>query len=254
MDLDSAVILIICVSLEAAILVRAVRSRLFVQLPFFCSYLAYVLSGALVCTLVFFALPARYATVYWFHVLLMTLAEFAVVLELAEKVFHSNPAVLRVGQIIVVGTCLFFLAFSIIPSILVTRPADTKLLDLLKQSSLAKCVAIVAILGFARLCRLTPGRPIAGIVIGFAIYFSVSTANYAAGGEFGRSLYAGVLARLAPLSYALALFIWTVTLWRSESPATPARHDFAAPEGLSLPMREQLKRFNASLARVLRRK
>ena len=254
MDLDSAAILIMSVCLEAAILVRAARNKLFIQLPFFCSYMAYVLCGALVCTLVFYVLPGRYATAFWFHVLIVTLAEFGVVLELADKAFRSYPPVLPIGRIIVVGISLLFLASSIIPSIVVSRPSDLKLLDLLKYCSLAKCVAIVAILWLARICRLTLARPIAGIVIGFAIYFSVSTANYAAAGEFGRSLYAGVLARLVPLSYALALLIWTVSLWGCQVPVTPARPDYAAAAGLSLPMREQLKRFNASLIRVLRRK
>ncbi len=254
MDAYALILLGTGLTLEAVLILHGQSRDLFSRFPLFYSYIAYAFSAAVVATLTLWLWPISYPRVFWFNMLVMTLAEFAVVLELAEKVFHSHPVVLRMGRIIVVAICVFFLAFSILPSILVSQPADVKLLDLLKHFSLAKCLAIVAILGLARIYRLTPGRPIAGMVIGFAIYFSVSTANYAAAGEFGRSLYAGVLARLVPLSYALALLIWTASLWRCEFPVTPARPDFAAAAGLPLPMREQLRRFNASLTRVLRRK
>ncbi len=254
MGLDSAAILILSVSLEATILVRAARSRLFIRFPFFCSYMAYVLCGALFCTVIFYVQPERYATVFWFHLLLMTLAEFAVLLELTEEVFRRYPVVRRMGRFIVVGICLSFFALSIVPSILEHRPSDLKFLDLMKLSSLAKGVAIAALLGFARKYHLALGRPVAGIVLGFAVYFAVSIANYAAAGEFGRSLYAQVLWRLAPLSYAVSLLIWTVSLWHYKAPATHPRVEYETPGGPSLPVREQLRRFNASLTRVLRRK
>jgi hypothetical protein len=254
MDAYALILLMTGLTLEAGLILRGKSRGLLSRFPLFYSYIAYAFSAAVVATLTLWLWPLSYPHVFWFNMLVMSLAEFAVLLELAEKVFHPYPVVRRMGRFIVAGICLSFFAFSIVPSILESRPSDVKFLELMKLFSLAKGVTIAALLGFARIHRVALGRPVAGILFGFAIYCSVSIANYAAAGEFGRSLYAEILWRLVPLSYALGLLIWTVTLWRCEVPVAPTRPDYEAPGGLSLPICEQLRRFNASLTRVLRRK
>ena len=253
MDAYALLLLATGLTLEAGLILRGRSQGLLSRFPLFYSYVAYAFVSAVAATLTLGLWPQSYPHVYWFNMLVMVLVEFAVLLELTEKVFNPFPIVRRMGWLIVAGICLSFLAFSIIPSILEHRPSNQRFLDLMKFSSLAKGIAIVALLGFARLYRLALGRPVAGILVGFAIYFCVSIANYAAAGEFGRSLYEEVLWRLRPLTYTLTLLIWTVSLWRYEVPVRPPRPDDGAAGVLSVPLREQLRRFNASLARVLRR-
>ncbi len=253
MQWDSLIILISCLGLEVAILARAARGGFFSRLPLFYSYVGCVLCGAIVCTLTFWLLPGLYSTVYWFNMTVLSLAEFAVLMELSGRILFPYPAIQRMGWLLVGGICLVMIVLFVAPAILASRPSDVKFLELMKFTSLAKGLAIAAVLVFARKFRLRLDRPYAGAMLGFAIYFAMSFAFYAAAGEFGRSLFAQILWRLKPLSYALALLIWTVSLWRFEVPSRPRHRDAGVAGHPSLPLREQLRRFNDSLARVLRR-
>jgi hypothetical protein len=253
MDAQSVVMVIIGLSLEITILGRAARRRALNQYPLFYSYVAYVLSGTVVCTLVLWLQPDRYATVYWFYYLVMMLVEFAVLIELSDRIFQPHYAIRQMARYLTLGICVTFALFYVLPSLLVQRPADLKLLDLGKESALTKAVIISGLLAGARFYRAPLGRYVSGIILGFAIYFSVSIANFAAAGEFGRTLYTQLLTWLNSVSYAVCLLVWTISLWPDQPATVPGSRLKGGPVVPSASLGEEIRKMNTSLSRLLRK-
>lgn len=127
------------------------------------------------------------------------------------------------------------------------------MLELVKRSSLTKAVLIVVLLGAARLYGLSLGRNVSGIMLGLATYVSINIANMALHEKYGGSGYTGIFAVVGPVSFILALAIWSVALWRYE-PISPGGRGLArSAESISEPLTNRLGKFDSELTRFFRK-
>lgn len=251
MPLHSIALTAASLILEAMLILRAVSAGSLSKFPLFYSYVAYVFGGASLCTLIFWLGPQVYADVYWVHFLVMTLVEFAVLLEISDHIFSPFPAIRYLGRLLVAAICSGFFLLFILPSILASGPSDVLFLGLVRNSSLTKAVVVVALLVTARYFRIPLSKNVSGIAIGFIIYVSLAMANFAAAGAFGRALYASILSWLNPLSYIFCLLVWTAALWRYEPARAAAQRSSPGSERLPEPLGDQLGRYNATLTKFL---
>jgi len=151
-----------------------------------------------------------------------------------------------------VAITLVFSTVYIIPSFYAHRPSSVAVLDLVMRSAVTKCAVLVALLVVARLYGVRPSKTVAGLALGLALYLAVNTANFALAESYGRELYGSIFSTIGPLNQTLCVLIWTVALWRPEPDFEPAR-EFAAARAPSELVQDRLGKFNAALARLLRK-
>lgn len=237
--------------LAGILVARASRGRFLGHFPFFYSYILFMItSGAALLVLYFKGVP-YYPTAAWLRLLMSLLAEFAVLVEISDHIFNPYPAIRRLGRAltILVGSVLFGVYIS--PLFFEHQPSDLALLDLTKRISLTKAVIIVVLLAAIRYYRLSLGRNISGMILGYMLYLAINLSSFAAAQHFGRSLYASVLNIFFLISYDLCLLVWVVALWRYELAPTAARRLSPRRERLPEPLGDQLGRFNATLTKLL---
>ncbi len=253
MEAYRAALSMVSFMLEATLLFRSHRDKFLSQFPLFYSYVAYVLCGSAAAYVVYLLTPVYYPAVYWFHFLITLIAEFAVLVEVSDHMFNPYPAIRRLGRLLAIGVSITFFFFYILPPLLAPRPPDVAIIDLVKRSSLTKAVVIIFLLSAARYYRTPLGTNVSGILLGFSAYLATNVANFALLERYGRALYGRTFSNIIPLSYTLALLVWTRALWRYE-PGFPNGQTFRQHgEKTDEPMSYRLGRFNTALTRLLRR-
>ncbi len=253
MEFISVAVAIVSIALEAALLLRAWRGRFLSQFPLFYSYLIYVLVWSILALPLYFLNPQLYSTIYWFSYLVMLLAEFAVLLEVSDHIFKPYPAIRRLGQLLTAFICLALVFAYIIPALMQHRPSGMAFLELEKRTSLTKAVLIITLLGASRLYHLPVGKNISGVLLGFATYLALVTANTALAETFGREVYGDAYGLVEPLGYFLGLGIWNVALWRYE-PVLPSRPGSSRDgDNVSELLSDRVGRYNSELSRLFRR-
>jgi hypothetical protein len=135
--------------------------------------------------------PQYYATVFWFYFLVSLLAEFAVLVEISDRIFNPYPAVRKLGRFATFCICLTFLALYVLPTLVEPQSSALAILDLVKRTSLTKAVIILALLAAAYHYRLPLGKNISGMMLGFSLYLAVNVVNFALARRMGRAFTAG---------------------------------------------------------------
>jgi hypothetical protein len=236
-----------------AIVVRAVQRGILFRLWLFYSYLIYLLITGLVTIGAYYLLPGSYASIFWFRFFTTVIAEFAVLAQVADYIFAPYPAIRQIGRLLTMCIGVMFIALYIGPSLLEPRPSDVAILNLVVRSSVAKAAIVIALLAAARYFRIKLGKNIAGIMIGFAIYLALNTANFALAETYGHSQYGPTFVTLGPLTQTLTFFVWAVALWDPQPDLLSNREVPGGQEGISEPLSCQLGRFNTTLTRLFRK-
>lgn len=209
-------------------------------------------SGAL-CLTMYVLASANFNRVMWFRVLLSFVAEFAVLVEISDHIFNPYIAIRKLSRLLTGGLCALFSILYILPPILKTRSWDIAVLSFAQETALAKGLIVIVILFAARYFRLPLGRNVAGMVLGFAFYLTVSIVTFTAAIYYGKELFENLMSWLWPLSYDLCLLVWAVALWRYEPVPVPQRISVESTRMPGKPLSAQLGQFNAVLTRSLRK-
>jgi hypothetical protein len=236
-----------------AIVVRAVQGGILFRLWLFYSYLIYCLTAGVVIIGVRYLAPGSYASVFWFVFLTPVIAEFAVLVQVADYILDPYPAIHQVGRFLTVAVCVMFIALYVGPSLLEPRPRSLAILNLVLRSSVAKAAIVIVLLGVARYFRIPLGKNIAGIMMGFSIYLALNTANFALAETYGRSQYGQAFTTVLLLTQTLTLLVWTIALWHPQPDLLGNREVPRDHEGVPEPLSRQLGRFNTALTRLLRK-
>jgi hypothetical protein len=249
----SAVLIISFLALELALLVRAAQGRFVSQFPFFYSVAAFMLLSGVVVTVMYLSVSPYYPYAAWFRLLMSILIEFAVVVEISDHIFKPYPVIRLLGRSLALGICAVFFVLYVLPSLLESQQASLIMLEFVKRTSLTKAVAVFSLLAVAHYYRVRLGRNISGIALGFCVYLGINIINFALAEAYGPARYAQTLGVVWPLSYTIALLIWTVALWRYQPVLLTARALPGSTRRVSEPLSGQLERFNTELTRLLRR-
>jgi hypothetical protein len=237
--------------LPVLLLLRATECRSLRRLPFFYSYITYILLLALANLTLQIFLPRDRATVFWFGFVFWQIVEFAVLVEISNHVFRPYPAIRRLGLVLCGVICALFAVAYILPALEQDATSATVLLDLMKRACLTKAAIVLILLGTARYYKLVISQSVKGILIGFILYLGVNIANFELAMAYGRELYANIFGHVGPLAWILGALVWVTVLWNYEP-------DLVPPLGLggkglrTAPVAEaELARYNDTLTKLL---
>ncbi len=234
------------------LLIRGVRAKLLSRFPFFYSYLIFAIGGSAVAYLTSLIVPALFVRLVWWRYLAGVLAEFAVIVEVSDHLFEPYPAIRGLGRLLVASVTVFLFLVYVVPSLSSYPSSRAFVLGFVKKASVLKAVALLTVLAVARRYDLRLARNVSGIALGFCVYLGIGLANFAVAETDLARVYEPTFSLIAPLSFTLALVIWTVALW-SYQPASPTVEqltDAGGQRGGALSY--ELDRMNSALTRLLR--
>jgi hypothetical protein len=225
---------------------RSIQQRCFSRFPFFQSYLLYFTLSGIAVLVIGVLTPEYYPKYFWIRFLTLTVAEFALLVQIGDHVFSPYPALRSLGRLVTLGLTLTFSAAYILPPLLEVRSTEMAIYDLTLRSALTKGIVTVLLVGLARYFRVPLGRNIAAIVLGLMSFLVISITNFALVEKLGWDAYGPAFAKVGLLSQTLMMLIWTVGLWTYEPVPASVRRS----QELSA---ERLAHYDTSLQRLLRR-
>ncbi len=193
--------------LEALILWRGLRARLWRHYLFFYVYLGFVFIRAVPLFVLGELHFSGYAIAYWVSDAVAVLFLFFVTWEVFRQTFASAPTVrLVVGQallILLIGlTVVLFFG---------SRSPGLFFADFERKSSFVQAALLVVTLLLARYYGLPLGRNVWGMALGFGIYVSVAIMNFAAL-ELIESFFP-YWRYIRALSFIGMVGVWSWALW-----------------------------------------
>jgi glucan phosphoethanolaminetransferase (alkaline phosphatase superfamily) len=240
------------VVLPVLLLARATQRGILQRLPFFYSYVAFVLLETLANLTLLSLLPQDRAIVFWFGFVLWQIVEFAVLIEISDQIFKPFPPIRVLGRVLCAVVGMFFAMIYIFPAFEQNTSSASLFLDLAKRALLTKAVLVLVLLAAARYYKLTMSRGTRGILLGFMVYLAMNIANFELAQTFGRGFYAPIFQYVGPLAWILGATVWAAALW-NEAPATLPPGPGGKRSRTPLAAGAELERYNDALTKLLQK-
>ncbi len=240
--------------MEALLLVRGSKEKLFARYPLFYSYIACVLlieiprfywhKGAL----------DSYQTVYWYTELVTVLAGYGVISEIYRRSLEHHPGVAHRAQRILLA--VFIVTLAEVAADTFTGPSGSwvhAVAKLGRDLRYAELALWVVILGLFSLYRIPTGRNLKGLILGYGFFITVRVANLAFVFHPAKWL-SSIAPRLPSLTYLVTLTMWCAALWsRSPEPRSPAEDQIERDyQVLEMRTRAIFRRIKSFLKRSIR--
>lgn len=245
------------VALEALVILRGARGKLWRCYPIFYLYLSFVLLETVSLSRFYRTAPQLYAYAYWTCQFIALVLGSLLLFEIYRVALRPYPGTARVAR------NLLFLVFALtFAKVLVNQslgaywwPATTTA-ELERNLRVVQAVGVLAILFVIFLYRIPRGRHLKGILAGYGLFVASSIVELSFLSYLGDSFQQAVV-YLVPMSYLLVLGIWTVALWSPlrEPNRSPASLEMAAADHGQLVSRtrEELQNIRLDLPGAVRR-
>jgi hypothetical protein len=243
------------VALQVLLLVRAWASRSLARYPFFHAYVGLTLGVSIFGYIIFIKFPLGYPPVYWIGQYATLLAGCGVVVEIFSHVLTGFPGARKFAR---VASFLTFAAIFLLELLYshFSSPSAVAHSEFAAERDIrcAQIGLLAAVVAIIVHYAISVAKGIIGMLYGYSLYLIVSLASLAL-----RFYFAGrfdfTLRILQPLFFDVAIFIWTVALWKSPvsidtPPDIPIEEDY---EALALVTKGHIKALRAHVAKSVRR-
>jgi hypothetical protein len=214
--MDTNLIWLSGVVLEAAVLFRGWKARLVERYSLFYAYLAWVLLNQGLGFWCYKQAPGFYQNLYWETLLITVAASYGVCYQIFKNALRHSPGVARGAQKLL--RVVFVVAATYAASDLLHggfRSVPRVAADLGHYLSYIEAALLLVMLWLFGRYRISFGRNLLGLIAGYSLWVAVDVMILALLYLPGNGASIG-LRRLAPMAYLVALIIWCVTLWSSE--------------------------------------
>ncbi|MBZ5701690.1 MAG: hypothetical protein LAN84_07560 [Acidobacteriia bacterium] len=248
----SQLILWTCNSLEAILLLRAVRGRFFAKYSLFYAYLLWVLLRSLAGFYIMLRHPGLYPTFYWDTQFFDGLLGCGIIFELYRQGLVHYPGAARMTR-----NVLAFIFAMVISKVLanvmsgpVRSPAPIAY-DLERSLRMVQSIFLIALLALFYYYVIPLGKNLRGMMLGYGFFLGTSVVNLTFRTQLGSGFHMW-WAYIQPLSYVLVLAIWCPALWSYEpmplpDPKSKLEYDYQV---LSLETKKHLVQIRSYLSKA----
>jgi len=210
----SQAIWIVAVFLEAVLVMRSFLPGLLRNYPYFYGYICFVLLQDVLRMFVYAERPEIYPQVYWATQFLGLFFGCGLLWEIYRNALTPFPGAKRIaryllGFLIVVLLIRAALGNGFWPS----NQAILTTLDIERDLRFVQTVALAALVSVFSFYRVSLGRNLRSLVLGYGIFLATSVVNLAVRGQIGEKFqFAWQL--LQPSLYIVVLIVWNAGMWR----------------------------------------
>lgn len=223
--MDTNLIWLTAVALEAAILFRGLSTALQKRYPFFYYYIGSLLLIEVLRFLCYSLIPLSYGAFYWRTELVRILASYAVIFEIFKRALRHNPGMARIAQKLLL--VMFVLALTYAASDLLHggfTSIPRVIADLGRYLLYVEGALLLVMLWLFGRYRISLGSNLLGLTIGYSLLVALDVVNLAFLSTPGSQSSIG-LRKLIPITHLITFIIWCGSLWssRPEPLASPER-------------------------------
>lgn len=214
---------VVCLLLEAVIVLRFVQTRAYRQYPLFFAYLSCVLLGDVVMYPAGKLLrPETFRVCYWSREFICVILGYAVVMEIIEIAFEYFEGPRRLGRNAAMFTFAAIVALTGFEAAF-QHGSNTIRRSIEVEANLrgAELILLSIIIAVISYYSVPIGRNLKGIILGYGVCTVAVALNEAFRTFVGRS-FQGAFSTIWSYSYIVSLVIWTATLWSYEPNPAPA--------------------------------
>jgi hypothetical protein len=211
--MDTNLIWLSAIALETAVLFRGLRSALLKRYPLFYTYIGCVLLIEVLRIFCYKVSPSFYPAFYWHTELVTIVASYAVIFEIFRQALRHNPGVARVAQkllLVVFVIALTYAASDLLHGGFTSVARATA--DLGRYLLYVKGVLLLVMLWLLGRYRISFGRNLLGLTIGYSLVVGLDVVNLALLSFHGHESSIG-LRKLLPITYLITLIMWSASLW-----------------------------------------
>jgi len=213
---------------EAAVLGLLVYRRVWRKLPVFCLYCAWVLISNAGLYTVYSFFPASYLTAYLAEIVVESVLEFSVLVELAWSVLRPFQASLPSGSLVVVTGLVVALGaaiwpFAAIPGFGNLPPEYHLLMRLIQTTSILRILFFLALAGCSQLLSIGWRDRELQVATGLGFYSLVSLAVAMLHSHQNMGPLYSLLQQVVVASYICSLLYWVFSFATKEA----VRRDFS---------------------------
>jgi hypothetical protein len=210
------------IALESTVLFRGLTAGLLRKYPLFYAYIGCVLLIEVLRVCCYRVSPNFYPVFYWHSELVTIAASYALIFEIFRQALRHNPGVARVSQkllLVVFVIALTYAASALVHGGFASVARATA--DLGRYLLYVKGVLLVVMLWLFGRYRISFGRNLIGLTVGYSLVVGLDVMNLALLSFPGHEYSIG-LRKLLPITYLFTLIIWCASLWSFQpDPAQP---------------------------------
>jgi hypothetical protein len=211
------------IALEALIFWRGVVTPLLRRFPLFYLYLGTILAIEAARFVCYQFAPAHYRGLYWNSEVLAITVSYGVLIEILRSSLQHHHGMARLVQkslLVVWVLCSSFAATDLLHGGLASVPRAVQ--ELGRDLRYVEAAMLVVLLWFFGRYRISLGRNVLGMLLGYSFYFSLNVVGLALMSS-PVSEAAAAMRKLLPMAYVATLAIWGVSLWSlAPEPAQPS--------------------------------
>jgi hypothetical protein len=240
--------------MEALLLVRSSKEKLFERYPLFYSYIGCVLLIEVLRFSWYKAQFDSYQTVYWCTEFPTVIAGYGVIAEIYKRSLEHHPGVARRAQRVLLA--VLFLTLGEVAADTFRSPSGSwahaiaKFGRDLRYVELSLWIIMLAVFSFY---RIPAGRNLKALISGYGFYITMSVVNLAFVFQ-PENPFSSIARQLPSLAYLVTLTIWCAGLWsRFPEPGPPAEDQIERDyRVLEMRTRAIFKRIKSFLERFMR--
>jgi hypothetical protein len=199
--------------LEAAILLRAIRCRIFAKYAYFYTYVSCILLVDLTRFFIFKYEAPAFRNWYWSTEFLSVAIGYGVILEILRQALAHYRGPARFGSRILWASFFAVLAYVAFKSATVTNwSAPATGAELERDLRAVQAFVLAGILILISHYRIEIGKNLKGMIVGYGAFIACSVLNLAVQAyadppvrQFSRGVQS--------YSFFIPLFVWVITLW-----------------------------------------
>jgi len=243
--------------LGATLLLRGRKTKLIRSYPLFYGYIGCVLAIDLLRFVCYRLNGDFYQRFYWYTECLGILASYAVILEIYKRSLKFRPGAARLAQTLLLSA-LFVTVAAVAANAYASgfRSWPRAVADLGCYLRYVEGGLLVVVLFLLGILRIFLGRNLRGLLTGYGFMVGMDVMNLALLFHDGNklSLLSLLLRRLLPVTWVIALIIWSVALWWPKpGPSQPVENEIERDhEVLAAKTRAILARVTNRLVRAMR--
>jgi hypothetical protein len=204
------------IALEAVVLCRGVASSLFRRYPFFYFYISCILATELIRFFCYEYAPGHYDALYWTTEVLTIAASYGVIIEIFRQAVRRHAGMARLVQTVLLVIFVFSLSYAatdLFHGGLGSFARATA--ELGRDLRYIEGILLLIMLWLFGRYRITFGRNLLGLVIGYSFWIGINVVNLALLFVPGNEVSIG-LRKLLPATFLATLAIWCVALWSAQ--------------------------------------
>lgn len=222
----SQVIWITAVALEGLLLIRSFFQGLMRHYFYFYSYIGFVFVQDLLRMFIYTRHPEIYPQVYWSTQFLGLFFGCCVLWEIYRGALSRFPGARRIARL-VLGILIvsMLLKGAMTEGFRTPNQAILTTLDTERDLRLVQSVALAALISVLRFYKVSLGRNLRALVLGYGLFLATSVINLAVRGQLGGH-YEFTWELLQPFIYVVVLCVWSFGMWSfalMEAPKIPLK-------------------------------